>query len=454
MRANSFRGDSSGLPQLRSDSVSARWRAIAVVAVFLLAIVARLYYVTHAVVINPVRADASEYVAYAHNLAFEGTFGRTAADAAPVVADSFRDPGYPLLLALFMRAAGPEGDWYPWVLLMQAVLGAASVILALYLGWRWLGARYCVAATTLMALWPHLVTMPSFLLSETLYSFLLLAALAALVRARQTISGGWALIAGLAFAMAALTNAVAILIAPMLALALMTVDRTQWRLYSWVLLAWMIPVSIWQVRNASLEHASSSGSRVAMNLIQGSWPDYHDAYVRSIQGDPTGRSVMVTIDREVTASQGRVDIAASIVGKRIIGSPFEYLIWYASKPYLLWDWRVRMGQNDVYIYPTVNSPFDTSVTWRIFIALCKALNPFLFILAASASVTILARRKGVASVSVALVAVYSTVVHVVLQAEPRYSIPLRPFECLLALSALAWLVRATAQLRTAKSVTR
>jgi hypothetical protein len=87
--------------------------------------------------------------------------------------------------------------------------------------------------------------------------------------------------------------------------------------------------------------------------------------------------------------------------------------------------------------------------YRAIHAVCKALNPALFglgLLACGIAAWRVPRSRGDSAAfawqSCALLAVYLTAVHVVLQAEPRYSIPYRPFEILLAFTALAALTQA------------
>jgi hypothetical protein len=82
--------------------------------------------------------------------------------------------------------------------------------------------------------------------------------------------------------------------------------------------------------------------------------------------------------------------------------------------------------------------------YRAIHAVCKALNPALFglgLLACGIAAWRLPRSRGDGAAfawqACALLAVYLTAVHVVLQAEPRYSISYRPIEILLAAAAAA-----------------
>ena len=202
------------------DSVSARdgrWvlmLGVAAVAAFLL----RWYYIGTAEVINPVRGDARQYVSYALNLAYHGTFSSAPAGSALFPPDSYRDPGYPLLLALWMRLYGPGPEWLRAVLMCQAMLGALTVALAMQLGRSWLERGWCVAAGVALAIWPQAIAISGVLLSETLTGFLCVAALLASQRALARNSMVFAFAAGLGFGLAGLTNAVLIPFGVLLAL--------------------------------------------------------------------------------------------------------------------------------------------------------------------------------------------------------------------------------------------
>src|SRR5690606_8735985 len=123
----------------------------------------------------------------------------------PLVPDSYRDPGYPFLVATLMRLLGGEA-WYPVLLQLQAVLGAATVGLTLALGRRWMTAPWLAAGGILMALWPHSIAITSYFLTETLAGFLSVLWLWLLA----TVGRHWrgALLAGLVAGMAGLVNAV------------------------------------------------------------------------------------------------------------------------------------------------------------------------------------------------------------------------------------------------------
>jgi hypothetical protein len=134
-----------------------------------------------------------------------------------------------------------------------------------------------------------------------------------------------------------------------------------------------------------------------------------------------------------------------VLGQRLSLDPSGYTRWYLlEKPYLLWDWDIRLGWGDVHFLPVGETPMEKHPILRGSHQTLKLLNPVLFALSlgAIAIVTLfLARGKEVtfAGLLVAGFVVYVTALHTILQAEPRYSIPYRPEQMILAAAMLAFL---------------
>jgi hypothetical protein len=121
---------------------------------------------------------------------------------------------------------------------------------------------------------------------------------------------------------------------------------------------------------------------------------------------------------------------------RLASDPVRYATWYSYKPFLLFDWDIRIGKGGIYTTQFHNSPLDRGPMLAI-TALQVGLNPLLFALAFCGIV--MGFVRGGAERMVAIAVVYLTTVHVVLQAEPRYAIPYRSLEIMLAVGALAYL---------------
>lgn len=201
-----------------------------------------------------------------------------------------------------------------------------------------------------------------------------------------------------------------------------------------VLLLSLVAVVGWGVRNAATD--AQGDGRAWQNLVQGAWPGYHHAE-KWWPWFPEDRAVRASIAAETTLILADHGAGLRAIGARLAEDPGATASWYLlRKPFLLWDWDIRMGKGGIYTLDVQNSPLDNGVLLALTIPLW-ALNPALFALAVGGMLLAL-KRGGPASI-VALFFLYITAVHVVFQAEPRYAIPYRGFELLLAVGAMAWL---------------
>jgi hypothetical protein len=412
----------------------------------LLALLLRWYFVTHAQVLQDVnqehiRGDAVQYYRYAWNLVHRGVFSSASPASPEALPNSFRDPGYPLLMAGAMAVTRNFSAFYAAMLLTQAVLGALTVSLLVLAARRWLPRAALVTSAILMAVWPHSVSITAYLLSETLVGFLCAVALLALSWSIQRPSPGRYLLTGLAFGSAAMTNAVLIPFGVLLACVLWWRKLGHRRCAIALALASLLLPVAWGARSLTLPPSQSATSRAITNLVQGSWPTYHVAYqLAAAEGDPESMDQLRGMQYEMDLLQKDPLAGLALMRHRMSELPLPYLMWYLGKPRLLWDWDIRIGQGDIYVYATRSSPFAKGGPWALLEAVCFLLNPLLMWMALAGTIGALGQRR-VVGVACALLALYVTFVYSVLQSEPRYSIPFRGIEILLAAAGVVWLVR-------------
>lgn len=409
------------------------------VASALLAIGARWYFVTHAQVYQPLdRAgywgDAQEYYWYAWNLVHHGVFSQDFGGALhPVIADSYRDPGYPVFLALFMALTGSFEEWYASVLLSHVVLGGitvACIILALRRTLPWWMLTLVGAG---LALWPHSVSITAYVFTENLSAPLWAAAVLAIREASVRNSLPWTIAAALALAAAGLTNSVLAPLVLPLAAMLGWKRLLPTRLVAILVILVVITMGAWAIRNASVTTGPSSAHRIAMNLVQGSWPTYHMAAQLDARHVEAGTATMRAIGNEITAFDASPAAGWQMMWQRISRSPGTHLAWYLSKPALLWGWQVGLGAGDIYVAPTRNSPYVTQPFWRGMEAVAFSLNYVIALLALGGVGVALWQRGCDPSLLVLAVTVtWVTLVYGALQSDSRYSIPFRGAELALA----------------------
>ncbi|MDF4001965.1 hypothetical protein P3W33_00950 [Luteibacter sp. PPL552] len=405
------------------------------------ALLLRLYFGHTAVVIQPIRGDAVQYYSYAWNLVHHGVFSGAFPESTSVVADSFRDPGYPAFLATVLAASSSPEAFIRHVTDIQCVLSAMTVWIYAMLARRWIGFPAAISVALLLTIWPHTITLSDYVLSETLLGFLIAVALLFTDQALR-LGGTWRpLAAGASFALASLTNAVVAPFAPMLAALMLWRHRRSPRLWALFLMAALLPVAAWSLRSGLLpSDQSSSGDRAKINLVQGSWPEYHAAYLFSHE-NADAAAVMRAIDSEYDLLRTDTHAGLERIGKRLGMEPARYAMWYLSKPMELWGWDIGIGSGDFYVYPTYRSPLMMQPVLAGIIGLVFFLSPFVLLFAAAGALVALAPASRTApglKIATAL-ALWVTLVYGVLQSDARYSTPFRGLEIILAVLAAHYL---------------
>lgn len=234
---------------------------------------------------KPMTHDEREYLALAVNIANgRGFTHELPSEPVDPSAERFgRAPLYPAFLALFVKAdpalaSGRLPDAVPAVIkIAQAAVGAVGVWLIGVLAGRVGGFRMGAAAGWIAAVYPPLVWISAYALSESLYSTLSLACVAVLsplgdTSAEQTATprhasravvapgfgpvygaalqsgGGRAILGGIIAGAAVLTRPATLVFLPLIALLL--IRRRHHLAAILVLVAAMIVVLPWTVRNA------------------------------------------------------------------------------------------------------------------------------------------------------------------------------------------------------------
>jgi hypothetical protein len=409
----------------------------------LLALFLRWYFVTHAQVLQPLYrdsdwGDAGQYYRYAWNLLHHGLFSSAALNSANPMPDSFRDPAYPTFLALGMAITDNYDRWYTVVIFSQVLMGAITVACTTLAIRDAVPVWILALAALAMAVWPHLVSIPAYILSESLTAPLCAITALTLREAAARRSIAWTVTGSGALALAALTNGVLaplVVVLPLCFAWKRTMSRNQLLVFVIVAAA---PLVAWGIRNAGVSATLSSTMRVEMNFVQGSWPTYHAATQLAADEDPVGLQTVDAINLEIATLHLNKTEGLRTLAERMSQAPVTYIGWYLSKPALLWGWNIGLGDGDIYMYPTHNSPFVTQPIFKAIEAVTFVLNSILALLAA-AGLVVVARRHSppAATITFAVTAAWVTVVYAVLQSDARYSTPYRPAEIALACVAVA-----------------
>jgi hypothetical protein len=189
-------------------SGAARWIAVCLAAGLALRLAFGLVYWTG----KPLTHDEREYLALGRSLARGDGFTYPADEPSEGTSQRFgRAPGYPAFLALLQVKA--RADAVPArVKIAQGVVGTIGIWLMALIAWRCGGPRAAAAAAAIGAIYPPLVWMPAYALSECLYSTLALAAALALTPGSE-VRGSRSGVRG-SLVLAAVLVGVAILVRP------------------------------------------------------------------------------------------------------------------------------------------------------------------------------------------------------------------------------------------------
>ncbi|MBS0192658.1 MAG: hypothetical protein JSR34_00225 [Proteobacteria bacterium] len=427
----------------------------------LLGLAIRSIYVLVAQVDFPIRGDSNEYVLYAWNWVHRGIYSMALPTDTSIEPSGFRAPGYPWLIAAAMRWAGhsdlpfrqlPNGLWTigyvsdAWmrcVMFMQVLMGAASVGLSMAVARFWLRPGFSLLVGALVALWPQSVTFTGALLSETLFSFTLLLAFWMFLYAKRHASNVWMSASGFMFGIAYLVNPVVGLF-PLLCAFGMFWRRASRNLgIALAVSALLAPIG-WSVARHADPTGMGATQRAEIAFVVGSWPDYYSAYAWRFK-EPSAAWIVAQESREQDAFMRDRAAGLAMIRARFAEDPAAYVQWYLlRKPFLYWDWALRIGASDIAFPETRHSPYDVYASFRAMRSVFERLNPVFFWFALAGVLWTVAgslrsARSSVTTLPVlpAALLIYVTVLHSVLQAEPRYSLAFRPFEFLM----FAWVLQ-------------
>lgn len=170
----------------------------------------------------------------------------------------FRTPGYPLALAPLFVIFGDE----PPILAARAwgaVLGTMAVAAVYGLGRQLWDARVGLAAALVAAIYPGAIAMSIFVLSEALFSPLMLVQLllwiAAVRAVRSTRALAWGLSAGMAAGLATLARPSWLAFVPLAAIVVLAFSRERRRhllVGSVMMLGFVLVMLPWWIRNAQV----------------------------------------------------------------------------------------------------------------------------------------------------------------------------------------------------------
>ena len=201
---------------------------------------------------KPMTHDEREYLALAQSLASGHGFSYEADRESGTTQQFGRAPGYPLFLAAIGAAGGPSDSVPGRVKVVQSIIGAFTVCVIAALAWRLAGPPAGAVSAWIAAVYPPLVWISAYALSESVYCLLGMAAVlmldGAVDRAEsRRLATRWSIAAGAVTGAAILVRPAMLFFVPIAALWL--VARRQYRVAVLLALTSLLVVAPWTARN-------------------------------------------------------------------------------------------------------------------------------------------------------------------------------------------------------------
>jgi len=416
------------------NSPSRMWR-IGMLGICLLAAALFFTAVTQTRIDHPIRGDARDYLAYAYNLDIYGIYSRAwpEAEAKAPLPDAVRAPFYSAVVSLFLDKNDINATLMR-VLNLQALLGVLTVLVYLLLYRRIMPPLWALSAGLVTAISPHLINASVYLLTETLFTFLLGLHLLTLEKALRLRHARWALVAGTLLALSFLTRPTTQYLIFAYLLALLIWTGTHWRAYAkcllWLILPVAIAASAWATRNL-VETGRTSDPTLTASFL------HHGMYINMMYADqPETFGYPYRFDPLTAEIGGNPTKVMQAIAQNFQQEPQRYLSWYLiGKPAQFFSWNLTESVGDAFIYAPLKTPYMDNALFQGSHLVARLLHPFLILLSLVGAYLAL-KRANIAAALLSIVLLYFVALHMIGAPFPRYSIPLRPINDGLAFYAL------------------
>ena len=403
----------------------------------------RFQAISTTVVNNPIRADARIYYFAALNLERWGVFSKSEPSESVPKPDAFVQPGLPFAITPLIEYP-PTERMLLRINTIQAIIGTLTILLTFGFFRLFATPTIALGAALLTAISPHLVVMTTYLLTETLFTFLLMSYMVFFGYALRNENIVLAVIAGCLLGLSALTRATTeylpLFVLPFLYWA--TDRRVFMQVVLPAALTALAIIAAWKLRNLIAIGAFSDPTLMVSALHHGIYPEF------MFNGIPETRGIPYRFDPFTSQISGAYSILTELVN-RASDEPFYYAWWYlVGKQISLLSWNMIDGMGDIFIYPITASPYLDRLLFTATRLAALWLHAPLSIAAIAGCGIVLIRPRWLGLVDstrmpaqlVAVLVVYFFAIHVVGAPYPRYGIPLRPLVYGFGLFTLSTLV--------------
>lgn len=401
---------------------------------------------------NILSRDSKEYVSYAYNLRHHHIYSKATTwirdNHQSISPDATRNPGYPLFLSIFIDGK-PNSKMINTILFVHLIISTLTIPVFFFIFRKYLPLSLSTIATMMVVISPHLIAANSYLLTETLFCFMLGIIVIEIGQFIFRPSALLAFIMGVSLALANLVRPSLILFPiAMIIFLFCHYGKRRGVIYFLVLTAgFMIITSPWIIRNIKTI-GKVSDSRLMINFLHhGLYPDftydempesYGFPYRYDPQSDEIGRNLTTVLNA---------------IKNKFEEKPKAHMKWYLlNKPVAFWAWNNVQG-TDIFIYNVTGSPYYSKGAFKISYSLMRSLHWWIVVIGALGAVLawlpinplILLPQQMLVARFFSLLLIYYTGIHMIGFPAPRYSIPIRPFMYGMALFSVYFIFNSTKQ---------
>jgi hypothetical protein len=418
--------------------------------ILLIAFDLRIQSVIHTVVDTPIRGDAREYFLYGYNLKHYGTYSKSDTlfikSEVPPTPDAMRAPVYGFFVSLFLGNPPTDGD-ISRLTLAQAVISTLAVLIVFLIARKIIPVPYALAAAGLTAISPHLVASNIYILSETLFSFMLVVAVYAATRINRDDHLALLFLTGVLLAAVALTH-------PMMLYFIVPSAIFFWGYWGWkkgykktilLLLGFFVIYGSWTTRNMVSLGAGGDNHLMRIVLRTGIYPDLR------YQDKPETFPYPYHHDPDFKETSKDLPSVLTELVRAFRESPAKQLRWYlVGKPAMLYSWDLKEAyrfdqRGDVFTYPVVSSPYNYLPHFRLTHWFMRATHGvWVALMAAGIVIAWLPRKRLGLSENAAFIArfvslllLYHTAIMIAGVSIPRHALSMRPFLYILSMLPVA-----------------
>ncbi|MFT5369003.1 MAG: 4-amino-4-deoxy-L-arabinose transferase-like glycosyltransferase [Candidatus Latescibacterota bacterium] len=362
-------------------------------------------------------ADAEAYHALAKNI-YEGN-GYTASNGESYTPTRYTTPTYPIFIAIIYTIFGAD---YHWVLFVQRILGALSVLLVFMLALRFFGEKTALCAAAIAACYPALIYYTNLMLRESLTGVFVLCIIT-LIWIPQYISHKKRLVAlGFLLAISSMCRPETLLLTAPIYLILKHHPIRPFKNHLPSVLCIALPILVvwvpWTTRNY-IQFGSLSPVTTGLGSVL--WFGNRWAAIGGDSHQATDRQQLKTVTATIKAESAKTESAIDkVFFKKALNDLVQKPLWFAEMTY----------KKGILFWKDANGVKKTLP--KIHPALPTLLNTYYYSLLILALGAVICYRQRKEIVALFGLIIFYMMIYALLHVRNRYRVPILPIVFILS----------------------